>query len=200
MERKENQRVMLTKRLLKESLIRLMSGKEIQKISVSELCRDAGINRATFYNHYNTPYDLLRDIEKTMVKEARDIWNGSSINESKMLNQRIAAICRYFQDNQDIARLIFQNNTAKSNFSSELFRVEYPWNELFSKAYGEAGCTILMTFISSGAYDAIQQWLLEDNPKTPEEMGEMLSETIFHGISGINESLKDVHESSGFKW
>ena len=182
----ENQRVMLTKRLLKESLIRLMSDKEIQKIYISELCKDAGINRVTFYNHYNTPYDLLRDIEKTMVKEAHDIWSDTKINEPMLLNKRIAAVCRYFQDNREVARLIFQNNTAKSDFSSELIRIEYPWNKLFSKVYGEAGCPLLMTFISNGAYSAVQQWLLEDNPKTPEEMGEMLSETIFHGILGLN--------------
>ena len=45
---KENQRVMLTKQLLKESLIYLMKKKEIQKVSVSELCHNAGINRVTF--------------------------------------------------------------------------------------------------------------------------------------------------------
>ena len=48
MEAKENQRITLTKRLLKESLVRLMEAKSLQKISVSELCKDAGINRATF--------------------------------------------------------------------------------------------------------------------------------------------------------
>lgn len=182
MERKENQRVMLTKRLLKESLMRLMSGKEIQKISVSELCRDAGINRATFYNHYNTPYDLLRDIEKTMAKEARDSWDAAGAKEPKQLKGRIAALCRYFQENRTVARLIFQNNSSKSDFSAELIRIDDPWDEVFSESYGEAGNTILTTFITNGTYCAIQEWLLEDNPKTPEEMGEMLSTIIFHGV------------------
>lgn len=186
MEQRENQRVMLTKRLLKESLIRLMSVKEIQKISISELCKDAGINRATFYNHYNTPYDLIRDIEKAMIKEVHGIWEATGSNDPKLLHKRIAAVCRYFQDNREVARLIFQNNTPKSEFASELIRIEYPWNEVFSKAYGDAGLPILTTFVSNGAYCAIQQWLLEDNPMAPEDMGKMLSATIFHGIPGMN--------------
>ena len=53
MEKNENQRIKLTKRLLKESLLKLLTEKNIKKISVSELCQTAGINRSTFYNHYN---------------------------------------------------------------------------------------------------------------------------------------------------
>ena len=77
----KNQRFMLTKRLLKDSLIRFMSKKEPQKITISELCKDAGINRATFYNHYNTPYGLLREIEMKMVKEIHNILIDFNINE-----------------------------------------------------------------------------------------------------------------------
>lgn len=49
MDKKENQRIMLTKRLLKESLIEMLAKKSIKKISVSELCTAAGINRDMLY-------------------------------------------------------------------------------------------------------------------------------------------------------
>lgn len=49
---KDDQRVTLTKRLLQEGLLRLLETKEIDKINVTELCRESGINRATFYRHY----------------------------------------------------------------------------------------------------------------------------------------------------
>ena len=59
---RENQRIMLTKRLLKESLLRLLERKELDKISITELCREAGINRATFYRHYEIPRDILNEL------------------------------------------------------------------------------------------------------------------------------------------
>ena len=51
MAQKENQRITLTKKLLQEGLLRLLEVKTLDNISVTELCRESGINRATFYNH-----------------------------------------------------------------------------------------------------------------------------------------------------
>ena len=53
---KEDQRVMLTKRLLKDSLVSLLKEKTIFKITIRELCDTAGINRSTFYKYYDSQY------------------------------------------------------------------------------------------------------------------------------------------------
>ena len=62
MKKKENQRIMLTKRLVQDALIILLRTTDISKISIRELCEKAGINRTTFYNHYGSQYDVLKDI------------------------------------------------------------------------------------------------------------------------------------------
>ena len=71
MEEKVNQRVMLSKRLLKESLIRQLKEESIYKISVRELCEQAGINRTTFYKYYGSPFDLLKDIEDDLLRSVQ---------------------------------------------------------------------------------------------------------------------------------
>ena len=63
MAKKENQRVLMTKHLLHEGLLQLLEIKDMDKISVTELCRVSGINRAAFYNHYSSPKDLLSAME-----------------------------------------------------------------------------------------------------------------------------------------
>ena len=68
---KENQRITLSKRLLKEALLRLLTRKQLDQITVSELCGEASINRATFYRHYGTPRDVLKDIEWDCSQELR---------------------------------------------------------------------------------------------------------------------------------
>ena|GEM_PF-5834913 len=62
MEKKENQRIMLTKQLLQTAFLKLLQLKSIHAISIRELCAEAGINRTTFYYHYGSQYDLLADI------------------------------------------------------------------------------------------------------------------------------------------
>ena len=65
---KENQRVALSKRMLKEGLIKLLNKKNISKISINELCEIAEINRTTFYRHYQTPHDVLLEVEYDFIK------------------------------------------------------------------------------------------------------------------------------------
>ena len=64
---KGNQRIALTKRLLQEALLRLMNRKPLDKISITELCDEAGINRTTFYRHYYTPHDVLLSMELDFI-------------------------------------------------------------------------------------------------------------------------------------
>ncbi len=59
----QNQRIMLTRRLLKEALLRLLESAPLDKISVTQLCQEAGVNRATFYRHYTSQEDVLQEIQ-----------------------------------------------------------------------------------------------------------------------------------------
>ncbi len=65
----ENQRIRLSKQLLRNALISLLEEKSINKISVREICETAEINRTTFYKYYGSQYDLLEDIENILLDE-----------------------------------------------------------------------------------------------------------------------------------
>ena len=60
---KGNRRTKMTQKLLKESLLTLLQDKEIHKITVTDICKKADINRGTFYSYYEDPYALLQCIE-----------------------------------------------------------------------------------------------------------------------------------------
>ena len=45
--------------LMDEALLLLLEKKEYEFITVKEICEKAGVNRATFYLHYETIDDLL---------------------------------------------------------------------------------------------------------------------------------------------
>lgn len=47
--------------MMDEALIELLCKKDIQYISVKEICAKAGVNRSTFYLHYETISDLLEE-------------------------------------------------------------------------------------------------------------------------------------------
>ena len=51
-----------TKKALKKALTMLMLKEAIDKISVTDICKEAEINRVTFYTHYNDKFELLHEL------------------------------------------------------------------------------------------------------------------------------------------
>lgn len=68
---KTDARVRYTKRVLKDSLLKLLTEKPINKITVTEVCELAELNRATFYSHYSDCFALLESIEDELVEAFR---------------------------------------------------------------------------------------------------------------------------------
>lgn len=66
--KKTDARVRYTQKLLKESLLKLLKKKPINKITVKEVCELAELNRATFYTHYSDCFALLESIEDELVE------------------------------------------------------------------------------------------------------------------------------------
>jgi AcrR family transcriptional regulator len=42
-----------------EKMKELMKHKQIEKIRITEICRESGIERSTFYYHFQDKYDLI---------------------------------------------------------------------------------------------------------------------------------------------
>ena len=62
MTRKNDLRVIKTKKILFDTLLKLMKQKNSEKIKISDICEEALINRSTFYAHYEDKYELLIDL------------------------------------------------------------------------------------------------------------------------------------------
>lgn len=48
-----------TKRMLADSLQELMIGKSLSKIRIGDICKTCGVNRQTFYYHFQDKYELV---------------------------------------------------------------------------------------------------------------------------------------------
>lgn len=68
----EDKRIAKTKRNLKEAMIRMLSEEDFERISVTELCKEAKVSRITFYSHYSDKHALLDDIFNDMCSIGRE--------------------------------------------------------------------------------------------------------------------------------
>ena len=68
-------RAIQSKKALKEAFLELFRTKEPEEITVVELCQKAGVNRSTFYAHYEYLDQLIREVLWESVKE---VFHGLS--------------------------------------------------------------------------------------------------------------------------
>ncbi|MGM9614763.1 MAG: TetR/AcrR family transcriptional regulator, partial [Oscillospiraceae bacterium] len=183
----KNQRRTLTKRLLKESLMKLLKEKDIQKISITELCQDAGINRTTFYSHYGNQYDVLKDMENTMIQDVQAIMDRHLYNDEwdeRYLLETIETVCDYLKENLEVAKAVLRNNGIESEFASTLLQL--PAASRFarmylSEHYDDIDRELLMICYSKGWYSLIRQWLVYDLPKSSKEIAGLIYEIATKG-------------------
>ena len=77
-------RVVRTQNALLEALEELIKTKKLSCISITELCSKAGINRNTFYYHYNNIYELLDENKQIMIDELNEILTNNKTSNKEM--------------------------------------------------------------------------------------------------------------------
>ena len=64
-----------TSLLMNQALIELLNKKDFEFITVKEVCKKAGVNRSTFYLHYQTLQDLLEECVENSNKKFIEYFN-----------------------------------------------------------------------------------------------------------------------------
>lgn len=172
MEEKINQRVMLTKRLLKESLIKMLETENIYKISIRELCEQAGINRSTFYKYYGSQFDLLREMEEDMLHHVQQ----TLMESERAKTESISGVCAYLEQNIELSRLLINNNV-DPQFPERLFSLPYIRREIMNTLnprYSEAELEYASCFLTYGCYHLVRRWINKDEHEPPEKIAALL--------------------------
>ena len=92
-----------TKEKITTSLILLLETKDLNRISVAQICERCGIHRSTFYRHYSDVYSVLEEIESNTFEEYKSVLlpfaelRRDDTDESKLkrLIMRYLHICNY---------------------------------------------------------------------------------------------------------
>ena len=67
--KKQDRRTRYTRQTIKDTFLELLKQKSFTKITVTEICKNAEINRGTFYLHYYDIHDVLSDIFNDMTQD-----------------------------------------------------------------------------------------------------------------------------------
>jgi len=180
---KDDRRVMYTKMFLRESLLELMKNKPIGKITPTELCRHADINRNTFYSHYDSPEDLLRSIEDELYEQIRQYMERSL--KSGSIPALLTEICEAIYKNGDLCKTLFSDYGDKE-FLRKIMDLAHDRTIAEWKAAGIAmddeQMELLYTFSTNGSVAVIQKWILGGMRYTPEDIALFIEKASYSGL------------------
>lgn len=94
----------LTRECLKTAMLRLLAKKDIEKITITELVKVAGVSRTAFYSNYSSKEDILVSNAEEFSRRIIDLaWNGIVNNEMYELYMKLFEEFRSEYDKIDVA-------------------------------------------------------------------------------------------------
>lgn len=176
-----------TKKALAESLKNAMRKKAFSKITVKDITADCGLNRNTFYYHFEDIYALLRwmlDHEAIQVVQKFDLLTE--------YDKAISFVLDYVEENEPIMHCTLDSIGRKE--LRLLFFKEF--SEIVSTLLDEAQEqhkvslspdyeAFLTSFYTEAMVGMLTQWITKEWPTTKEKLSTYLSDTVRYSLLGI---------------
>lgn len=184
-------RVRYTKTVLQQALLKLLQTKHIDKITIKELCGEAGVNRGTFYLHYATPNDLLMEIEQQFVAENMAQF-GPYFHEGYETSY-MAALFAGILKNRELCKIIMGKN-GNPRFIERIQKILRPsiidgWCREFPR-YRREDLDYVYDFVFAGSMRLILNWIDDDKGLTTEELANRLDRLGHHCHLAIPEFIR----------
>lgn len=162
-----NRRKRESRERIEQVFIDLLQTRELNQISVSDICKRAGLNRSTFYANYADIYALADSIREKLEN-----------NLSQLYQEEIAGgfdshdylkLFRHIREHQSVYRTYF-----KLGYDDNYQIMAYN-TELAGLHFQNRFIAYHMEFFKSGMTKIIKLWLEKGCVETPEDMMEILN-------------------------
>lgn len=196
---KNDFRYQRTDKMIKLAFRKCVDKDGFEKVYVSDICKEAMVNRNTFYLHYSDKYDLLEALFKDFVESFRNGKSVLSILEDLSKNNYIPAL-EWYIDNMFANREDFlflakcsherMEKTIRSDIFERMLTSVFPD---YSELIKEPSVEIQMRNICGGIYAFTEYWLQNNTLFTKEEAFELYRNLLFASSEILLSGLRKRH-------
>lgn len=176
---RDDKRSKISAEMIYRGLIECLKEKSMDKLTVTEIAKKAGVGRATFYRNFDTPEDVLHmkcdACFEEVLKGYLEIYN----TEKHARNSMLVYFFSYWMERSELLEALASINRLDmigechfrhSRIITEVFK---PDTDMTSDdyIYFMAGRTGMMT-------GTLSAWIRTGKKKTPEELVSFLIDTI----------------------
>lgn len=159
----------MTKKALSLSLKEIMQNTAFSKITIENICENAGISRRNFYRYFPDKYELLN------WTYYNDFIEGVSQKEHPRTIDLIPDVVRHLEKNREFYLRAF-DVTGQNSFRDFCYERLYPYMD---RDYGsvfpdQRSKEFVFRRIINGVFDSYQEWMRQDRGMSAEEYADYL--------------------------
>lgn len=177
-----------------QAFLELLAKKDIEYITVKEICEAAGVNRSTFYLHYQTIGDLLLESIQYINEQFLEHMNlhaevfVSKIQECPLdqlylvTPKYLTPYLEYIAQNKRLFRTALKNSGSLGldrTYNRMMRHVFIPILERFQIA--ESDREYMVTFYIHGLMAIIAEWLKNDCTDSISHVSAVMEQCVMHG-------------------
>ncbi len=184
--KKTTSKYFYTATLMNQAILSLLEKKDIEFISVTEITQKAGVNRSTFYLHYDNVYELLEETLENLNKEFissfenADRFDVKSMDNAFLITEDyLVPYLNFCKRNKRILRLVhqkphlFQNEKVYKKMYNSIF---YPAISQFIK--DETRKIYNLEFFMQGVVGIIRKWIELDCTTEIDELVRIIKDCV----------------------
>lgn len=182
-----------TRQIISESFLELLKEKPATRITVTEICSMASINRATFYKHYLDVPDLQASLENEILSDFEIFLKDYRFSGAVRYQTVLVEMLTYLQQYGSRFYLLCSGN-AGSELPAKAFQLindfAFPIMRQKLPAGEEEKAKLLYQFLTHGCGALLVSWLRGEEKLSVGEIAEFImriSGAAVQSVSGFGE-------------
>lgn len=167
MNTKNNSRRRESREKIGKVFVELLQTRELNQITVSDICKKADLNRSTFYANYLDVYDLADQVRTELENEFGDLFADY---DTAAEDTGAVRMFRHIQENQ-----LFYKTYFKLCYDEKHLIFNYDPVQA-EKEFENRDLKYHIEFFRNGLNAIIKLWMKDGCVETPEEMAEILKQ------------------------
>lgn len=170
----------MTKCALEASLKKLLLHKPLNKITINDITEDCGVNRMTFYYHFQDIYDLVGwSLEKDAAKVLEEYEHYDSLQDAFL------TVLQQVRENKTLVMNLYRS-LQREQIEQYLYRLLDPAMQDFAQQEGAGLCVpekdqqFVLDFYKYALVGTAMEWIRGDMKTDPAELAQRL-DTVTHG-------------------
>ena len=166
----ESRRVKMTKSLLNNSFLDCVAEMPLEKVTVTEICDRADVNRSTYYSYFEDPYDQYQKLEEELGTDIAALLAATLFGEvpgNEKLYKLFTSVLNYIMEKRREFKILLSCNLDLSLLKDIIFSL---WDAVFPPEDGadidDMEQRFRYLYCSSGCISLIFQWVTSDDINT----------------------------------